>query len=136
VTAVNPKPAAKTDRRKVAVRKDRWLQRCVRHQTQDKISENKIPNPLASNEKTVAAFELRINANKLVTIISATDTQRIVIVGCKLRIAVLCGTSRIERKHKPSAIMPAMPMVSLGVMMPNDQKLSHAGTSASTAKAD
>ena len=55
--------------------------------------------------------------NKLVTIISATATQRIVIVGCKLRIAVLCGTSRIERKHKPSAIMAAMPMVSLDAML-------------------
>jgi hypothetical protein len=91
----------------------------IRHQTHDKMSENKIPNPLASNEKTVAAFELRINANKLLTIIIATATQRIVIVGCKLLIAVFCGTSRIEIKHKPSAIAPAMLMVSLDAMMPN-----------------
>jgi hypothetical protein len=30
----------------------------------------------------------------------------------------LCGTSHIERKHKPSAITPAMLTVSLDAMMP------------------
>jgi Trm5-related predicted tRNA methylase len=32
---------------------------------------------------------------------------------------VLCGTSRIETKHKKRAKAPAMPIVILDVMMPN-----------------
>ena len=83
------------------------------------MSENKIPNPLATNENTVAILELRINANMPVIIISATATQRIVIVGSGLLIAVLCGTSRIETKHKASAKAPVMPIVTLDAMMPN-----------------
>jgi len=83
------------------------------------MSENRIPSPLATNEATVVSLELRISPSKPARITSATNTQRIVIVGCGLRIAVLCGTSRIERKHRASAIAPAMPMESLDAMMSN-----------------
>ena len=46
------------------------------------------------------------------------------MLGCGFRMAVLCGTSRIERKQRPSAIAATMPMEIFDGMMPNDPKLS------------
>src|ERR1039457_5505484 len=70
-------------------RNQRRLRRIVRHQTHDKISEINIPNALATNEKTVAALELRINAKAPAKTTSPIATQRIVSVGSECLIAGL-----------------------------------------------
>ena len=54
-------------------------------------------------------------------LIAATAARRIIIVGSGFLIMSLRGTSRIEAKHKTRANAPAMLIVILDVMMPNDQ---------------
>jgi hypothetical protein len=52
-------------------------------------------------------------------IIIVTVAQRSVTVGSAFLIAVLCGTSRIEAKHKTSAKAPTRLIEMRVAMMPN-----------------
>jgi hypothetical protein len=90
--------------------------------THANINENKIPRPLTTTDANAALGELRINANPPKTTTSATSAHRIVIVGCEFGMAVLCGTSRIEKKQRPIATAPIIPMKILDAMMFNDPR--------------
>ena len=97
----------------------------INHQTHAKASENKMPSPLASNEIDVAILELRINAIRPATTMNATNTRRIVMVVSGFLIMSLCGTSRIEAKHKTRAKAPAIPIAIFDAIFPSKYHVDH-----------
>jgi hypothetical protein len=83
-----------------------------------KMSENKIPSPLATNEKPVVNLEFRSNARVEATMMKAIKIQRIAIIGRESLMTGLWGTSRMEAKHMTRASAPVMPIVILDAVMP------------------